>query len=188
MRNATGLQAPIGPRQWGRLWAQIWTAAMVRLRLALIVAIGLGLGLSAPVRAEGPVLLTLSGAPDGVARSFDMAALQALPKGEFTTQTIWTEGPQHFEGVYLHELLAAAGIDAGTAVLTARNDYAIRIPVEELRPGEALLAYRRNGAEMSLRDKGPLWLVYPFDDSDAFQNEVIYSRSIWQIDRIAIEP
>lgn len=139
------------------------------------------------MRPEGPVLLTVSGAGVTDLR-YDRALLEALPPGEFTTSTIWTEGPQHFEGVYVHDLLSKLGVTSGTLRLTASNDYAITIPVAELRAGEALLAYRRNGAEMTLRDKGPLWLVYPYDSSDDFRNEVIYSRSIWQLDRIGVEP
>jgi hypothetical protein len=32
-----------------------------------------------------------------------------------------------------------------------------------------------------VRDKGPLWLVYPYDSVSAYQTEVIYARSIWQV-------
>ncbi|MBD3788101.1 MAG: molybdopterin-dependent oxidoreductase [Sphingomonadales bacterium] len=136
---------------------------------------------------EGPVLLTVSGA-GATDLHYDQALLDALPAGAFTTSTIWTEGRQHFEGVYLHDLLTRLGVSSGTLRLTASNDYAITIPVAEIRAGEALLAFRRNGAAMTLRDKGPLWLVYPYDSSDNFRNEVIYSRSIWQLDRIGVEP
>jgi len=49
-----------------------------------------------------------------------------------------------------------------------------------------LLAYLRNGETMSVRDKGPVWLIFPFDDEPKFQNEEYYSRSIWQLDQIEI--
>ena len=39
---------------------------------------------------------------------------------------------------------------------------------------------------MSIRDKGPLWVVYPYDSSADYRTEVIYSRSIWQLDRIEV--
>lgn len=51
-----------------------------------------------------------------------------------------------------------------------------------------ILAYLLDGQPMSVRDKGPLWLVYPYDASPAFRSEVIYSRSIWQLDRISQTP
>jgi hypothetical protein len=40
---------------------------------------------------------------------------------------------------------------------------------------------------MSLREKGPLWIIYPFDSSPEYQTELIYSRSIWQLNRIEVQ-
>ena len=117
---------------------------------------------------------------------FDMEMLQALPQSSFTTTTIWTDGPQEFTGVKVDDLLRDLGISAGSVKVTAINDYAVEIPVAELLGSEALLAYLRNGEAMSIRDKGPLWLVYPYDADDKFRNEVIYSRSVWQVDRMIL--
>jgi hypothetical protein len=41
---------------------------------------------------------------------------------------------------------------------------------------------------MSVRDKGPLWLVYPYDSAAKYQSEVVFSRSIWQLNRLEIAP
>ena len=49
-----------------------------------------------------------------------------------------------------------------------------------------ILAYLNDGEEMPVRDKGPLWVVYPYDLNASYQSEVIYSRSIWQLDRIVV--
>lgn len=124
---------------------------------------------------------------DGVA-SYDIAALEALGPVEVTTTTVWTRGPQHFTGVALEALLADAGIDDGMIVASAINDYAVEIPVAEVaRDSDGygpIVAYHLNGQPMAVRDKGPLWLVYPYDAKSDFQSEVVYSRSIWQLDRI----
>jgi hypothetical protein len=40
---------------------------------------------------------------------------------------------------------------------------------------------------MSLREKGPLWIIYPFDSSPEYQTELTYSRSIWQLNRIEVQ-
>ncbi|WP_296762669.1 hypothetical protein [Sediminimonas sp.] len=39
---------------------------------------------------------------------------------------------------------------------------------------------------MTLRDKGPVWLLYPFDSAPRFRTELHYARSVWQLDRIEI--
>ncbi len=43
-----------------------------------------------------------------------------------------------------------------------------------------------NGETMPVRRKGPLWIVYPYDSDEAYRSEAIYSRSIWQLDRIEV--
>ncbi|WP_349295301.1 molybdopterin-dependent oxidoreductase (plasmid) [Thioclava sp. 'Guangxiensis'] len=139
-----------------------------------------------PALAQSPVL-TIIGAPGLTAPvELDRAALEALPSGSFTTTTTWTKGPQEFKGVYLADLLAEYGVSEGNLKLTAVNDYSVTVPVSELHPNEALLAYSRNGETMSVRDKGPLWVVYPYDSDEALRNEVVYARSIWQVVKIEI--
>lgn len=150
------------------------------IRFGAAIALGL---LPTAVLAE-QVLLTLTMGDE--TREYDLAALEALGNTEFTTSTIWTEGPQTFEGVPLNALLENAGIETGTLIATAINDYAVEIPVAEALEEGPVIAYARNGASMSVRDKGPLWLVYPYDSDEAFQTEVIYSRSIWQLDRMEV--
>lgn len=132
--------------------------------------------------AKGPPILTIRA--NGGVHALDADALRALPAVSFGTTTIWTEGPQTFTGVRMTEVLSRLGIDRGTMILTAANDYQIRIPVEDFTSDGALLAYDRNGAPMTLRDKGPVWLVYPYDDHARFRTEIVYANSIWQLDRI----
>ena len=52
----------------------------------------------------------------------------------------------------------------GTAVhATALNDYAVTIPIDELRRYPVLLALKMNGQYLKIMDKGPIWIVYPRD-------------------------
>ncbi|MXQ07486.1 molybdopterin-dependent oxidoreductase [Alphaproteobacteria bacterium GH1-50] len=143
--------------------------------------------LLAPVAATASdTLLTLHA--HGMDHHYDLSALQAFDHVEFTTSTIWTEGPQTFRGVPLAALIKDAGVTEGTIIATAINDYSAEIPFEEIGPDAPILAYHRNGATMPIRDKGPLWLVYPYDQESAFRSEIIYSRSVWQLDRLAVDP
>jgi hypothetical protein len=118
--------------------------------------------------------------------AFDRAMLKALPQTSFTTTTIWTEGAHRFTGVQLADLLDAVDAEGETLRAAALNDYEITMPVAEARDG-ALVAYAMDGEPMSVREKGPLWIVYPYDSDVAYQTETIYARSIWQLNRIRIE-
>lgn len=164
------------------------------LRAMMIVATVLGLT-SAPLLAEmaqpsGNVILTVTGKigetnADGAAR-FDLEMLQNLPATTIRTTTIWTTGQQTFVGVSLDAFLKAIDAKGSQLRATAINDYAVVIPVTDAAPGGPIIAYLLDGKEMSVRNKGPLWIVYPYDSSSDFRTEVIYSRSIWQLDRIDV--
>lgn len=132
-------------------------------------------------------LLTVT--TNGESKAYTRADLEALGPLEFTTTTIWTEGDQTFTGTPLSALLVDASISEGTIRATAINDYAVEIPVDEVIDSEwPIVAFLANGEAMSVREKGPLWIVYPYDADPAFRSEVVYSRSIWQLDRISLNP
>jgi hypothetical protein len=136
------------------------------------------------------VILTVSGAIErtndvGVAR-FDHAMLSQMQPVTFRTTTIWTDGPQEFTGVALVDLLDSLGAEGTGLHIIAANDYSIEIPMSDAVDGGPILAYARNGSQMTLREKGPLWIVYPYDLNPAYQSETIYARSVWQVDRIEV--
>lgn len=137
---------------------------------------------------KGDVLLTASGAitatnKDGTLQ-LDLDQMAALPQHSFTTSTTWTEGTPTFQGVLLKDYIADTGATGTTITLTALNDYKITMPMADVKDDGPLLAYLMDGKPMSLRDKGPVWMVYPYDANADYRTEVAYARSIWQLDRI----
>ena len=142
--------------------------------------------------AKGDVVLTVSGAIKntnaGETAEFDRAMLEAIGTVTFETETMWTEGVQTFTGVELSDLLSVLGVNGSQLRASAVNDYAVDIPTDDAVEGGPIVAFLRNGERMSLRDKGPLWIVYPYDSSPEYRTEVIFSRSIWQLDRIEVLP
>lgn len=114
--------------------------------------------------------------------------LDALPEIEIVTTTIWTEGVQTFTGPSLHALLSSVGVTGGHLSLTALNGYFVEMEYSDLMPEAPVLARERNGAALSIRDKGPIWLVYPYDADPMWQTEIIFSRSIWQLTDIEVSP
>ena len=146
---------------------------------------------AANVAFAGDIILTVSGkvatSTNNNLWEFDRAALEALPASTIRTTTIWTEGPQVFQGVSLAVLLDHVGAEDGTILAVALNDYAVKIPTTDAMEDGPIIAYQRNDAALSVRDRGPLWIIYPFDDNEIYRSEEYYSRSIWQLDHIVIE-
>jgi hypothetical protein len=139
--------------------------------------------------AKGDIILTVSwnGSDQaGGMAELDLEVLSTLGTKILVTETIWTDGPQEFEGVELTTLTDALGISTGTLKAIAHNDYAVEIPLSDVTTKGALIAFKRNGDTMHLREKGPIWIVFPYDHDAMYRSEVVHSRSIWQLARIEI--
>jgi hypothetical protein len=172
---------------------------MIRLQtLCAALVLALAAWLPGPARAAplpepaGRVILDITGAIGSMngagAARFDMAMIDALPQRETVTVTPWYDGPQTFSGPLLRDILAAVGATGTTLRVVAINDYAVEIPVSDAAAHPVILASRHGGRPMSVRDKGPLFIVYPFDEVPALFNEVYFARSAWQVRRIEVLP
>lgn len=133
----------------------------------------------------GEVILTVEGKitntnGDGVA-VFDLAMLDGLPQRTTTTETPWYDEAQSFSGPVIQSLLEAIGAEGTTVTVRALNDYSAEIPIADLEAHPVILASRLNGQVLSVRDKGPLFVVYPFDLEPSLYNEVYFGRSVWQV-------
>ena len=139
---------------------------------------------------QGKVILTISGTiattNAAAAAVFDLAMLEELGVKSFSTTTPWYNGAVSFEGVPMARLLDHVGA-AGTKVTAqALNDYSTEIPQDDFRSFGAILALKRDGAYMPVRDKGPLFIVYPYDSDPALKHQRYYSRSAWQVARLVV--
>ncbi len=139
---------------------------------------------------SGDVILTVTGDITNTnvddSAQFDLEMLMALDDTVIETSTIWTQGIQTFQGVSLDVLTETLGITEGTILATAINNYTIEIPTSDAKPDGPIIAYMHNGETMTVRNNGPLWIIYPYDSNNEYRSELIYSRSIWQLDRIKI--
>ena len=149
------------------------------------VAIMMGLALAPSAPASADTVLTVQGAERAVDLTRDDFA--ALPAQDVTTDTPWTEGTPVWSGPLLRDVYALAGIGEDDMVtVTALNDYAVTMPAADAFRIDNILAASRDGAALSVRDKGPFFIIYPFAADDGLRNEEIYSRSVWQVRRIEL--
>jgi len=157
------------------------------LGAVLLLDPGRSLALQAPA---GKVVLTLSGRitqPNREDRAeFDMSMLEQLPQHGFVTQTPWYSKPRKFTGPLLRDVLDAAGAQGNTLRAIALNDYKVTLPVEDTQRHDVLLARLLDDQPMAVRDKGPLFIVYPFDAKSELRNALYYSRSAWQLKAIEV--
>ncbi|CEJ67077.1 FIG00732374: hypothetical protein [Citrobacter pasteurii] len=144
--------------------------------------------LSKPV---GKVLLTVSGNientnEDGKA-VFDITSLENLGAISFQTSSPWYNGRTTFTGISLQKLMDYVGAKGSVVKVTALNDYTTVIPLSDFKKYNVILALKINGEYMRIRDKGPLFIVYPYDSIPELNNQIFYSRSAWQVSSMKIE-
>lgn len=118
---------------------------------------------------------------------FTMADLEAMPQATIETGTPWHQGVVEFVGVPLAKLMEEVGAVGETAYITALNDYAVEVPISDFSEFGVILATKADGAYMPISDKGPLFVVYPFDSEPELQSEAYLMRAVWQVKSITIE-
>lgn len=137
----------------------------------------------------GPVVLSVGGAVearDGAAE-FDLAKLKRLGVATLRTTTAWTDGTREFEGVPFAAVMRAVGARGGTAELEALNAYKVEVPIEEITGFDGLLAWSMDGRPLRVRDRGPLWLVFPREKYPDLASGSQNFKWIWQLRRITVK-
>jgi hypothetical protein len=125
---------------------------------------------------------------DGATIEYDLAALQALPQTEYTTENGFIDSASVFSGPLLRDVLELSDLhDEDTITLKAANDYKISYPVSDATDYDVIIATQMDGVVMSVREKGPLWLMYPFSDFPELSDGIFKSRIIWQLIEVSSE-
>ena len=139
---------------------------------------------------SGRIILTVTGkisvtnAKDEA--QFDIALLESLSDATLVTSTLWTDGPIRFEGVWAQDLLKAVGATGNKVVALALNDYQVEIPLDDFSSQKVLLALKMNGIYMRVRDKGPIWIIYPPSRDGDMQDMATRSEMVWQLEELEV--
>ena len=160
--------------------------------MALIVGIAVCGGAVAetlPTPSGEPILSvsgTIAQTNAGAEALFDRDMLEALGTVWFETTTPWDKERVRFEGVPLGRLLDRLGASGSRVIAVALNDYSAELPIADIRKHNVLLALKRNGEYMPVRNKGPIFIVYNFDSDPELKNQKFYSHSVWNIARLEV--
>ncbi|MBE9558670.1 MAG: molybdopterin-dependent oxidoreductase [Proteobacteria bacterium] len=167
------------------------TAALVWISIALISSLSVAAADENLQRPTGPVILTISGSitktNNGNKAEFDLEMLHALGTRAMSVTTSWTDGTQEFSGVLMRDLMAAVGATGNTVEATALNNYTYGINIEDFSLYPVILATKLNGKILKIRDKGPLWIIYPLDKFTEVQQGSIEWRMVWQLRQLTVQ-
>ena len=142
-------------------------------------------------KPSGKVILTVSGniaeANSDAGVEFDLKMIEALPQHHFETTTPWTEGVNRYDGVLLSVLLDHVKAAGHSLTASALNDYKVSINYEKLKGYPVMLAYKKDGRYMRIRDKGPLWILYPMSDFPELDRPKHHAGMVWQLRKLKID-
>lgn len=87
----------------------------------------------------------------------------------------------------MRKLMEYVGAKGSVLNVVALNDYTTVIPLSDFQKYNAIPALKVNGEYMRIRDKGPSFIVYPYDSLPELNNQIYYSRSARQVSKMKIE-
>jgi hypothetical protein len=159
----------------------------MRRRLLLRLTTALPFAGAAMPAAASDTILTVAGRVPAGPHDFSLETLEALGLEQIVTMTPWTQTEHSFSGVKLGRLLLALGLrDARTMRAEALNRYATALLPEDAWQNDALLATRIDGVPMRVRDRGPIWIVFPWSSRPQLSLPEVHERAIWQLRRIEV--
>jgi hypothetical protein len=142
-------------------------------------------------RPKGKVILTVTGRiglrNSEAGAEFDMDMLAAMPQHTFSTKTPWYPQARKFTGPLLRDVLVSVDAQGRSLKAVAINDYKVDLPVEDTTRFPVVLARLLDDKPMPVREKGPLFIIYPFDSDETLRTERYYSRSAWQLKTLVVE-
>ena len=154
-------------------------------RVLLIISFLGAVSLNGASLAQDGLPLTIV-SKEGEEHSLHLDDLDAMEQVEFSTTTLWTEGEAVFSGVAVYHLLEVLELDGAVLRMSALNDYAVEMPISDLEEDAPIIATRVDGAPMPIREKGPFWVMYPFDSKPEYKTEVNYARAVWQLKSLSL--
>ena len=161
-----------------------------------------------PARADGPALVTVTGAPvtsnrpgfdpfaDAFlafsdksfehAHAFDFEALSALPQIDMTAAAQGWPRTVAARGPLLADVLARAGVGEDRSVtLVALDGYAVTLDATERRQHDWVLAIKAEGLPLGLGGRGPAWLLR--ETGQAPVEAEAEAQWVWSVYLITVE-
>ena len=157
------------------------------LRLSSVVALAI---VGASVSAQAAEVYFVIEAADGTSPPYEVTdeVVQRLGVTSFETTLPGMDDQKHkVSGPLMRDLLRDANIDASTVKAVAIDLYETDVPTVDFESFDVIAAIELDGNKLSVRDKGPAWIVYPRSDKPELDTASYEARSIWQLKALTAE-
>ncbi|MGV1795316.1 hypothetical protein [Rhizobium sp. A37_96] len=146
-----------------------------------------------PQGCRRDVFLTISGkigrTTNSAGNAYEMSEREflALSTSTVTTSTPWTP-KSDFTGPLLSKLLGETEAEGKKLRLTAFDNFSVEVDAAYLEKYGTILATSKNGTRLTIRDFGPIFVMYPRDSfKDELDTPAAASYLVWQLCGIEVE-
>jgi hypothetical protein len=137
------------------------------------------------VQAEQAVYTVTGNINGGAPLTFGLDDIANIGETEIKTSIFVMGDAQHtVKGVLMRDLMRHVGGKGQNAKIAALDGYTMDVPVEDFLKYDVVLATEIDGKKLTVRDKGPAWLIYPASANPELKDTIYESRSVWQIKTI----
>lgn len=177
-----------------RLWltgvqAFVLVRRIFLFKLFLLGPFAFGAGiLQSPI---GDVLLEVSGSLSFTnthhGMQFDREMLLSFRQVKIITSSPWESGINTYVGPKVSDIFERVGASGSEVRVTALNGYKVTISEKDIRQYDFIIALSKNGEKLTVRERGPLFLIYSFDDHpDAFLEHYLNRKTVWQVSELIV--
>lgn len=141
--------------------------------------------LAAPTLSYAQDILTVTTADR--TESFTLEEILAMEQTTIVTKNDYVDEATTFQGPTLRSVLEEMDVarDA-TLKMVALNDFSSEVPATDAFKYDVILAVLLNGETMSVRNKGPIWIIYPMDGNPELHDDIYNNRLVWQLQSISV--
>ncbi len=130
----------------------------------------------------GQTALTIRSKALGKELGLTLKQLRDMSQETVVTGNEFVDGKRVFRGPLMRDVMRRFSSSLPKmVVLTAANDFQSAAPVKEFFKYNVILALSVDGVALSMRDKGPIWMIYPMSDFPELRDPSYNSRLIWQL-------
>lgn len=142
--------------------------------------------LAAPAMSYAQDILTVTTADR--TETFTLEEILAMAQTTVVTKNDYVDEVTTFQGPSLRSVLENMDVaQDATLTMVALNDFSSEVPAADAFAYNVILAVLLNGETMPIRDKGPIWVIYPMDDNPELQDEIYNNRLVWQLKSISVD-
>lgn len=118
---------------------------------------------------------------------FSLEDFRKYKKYNIETTTRWSNGEKiKYTGVRLIDILGKTE-NFHFVYAYGFNNYVSVIPIEKIVKYNPIIAFMANEKIISVKEKGPLWIIFPYDKHPELQTHIAEAWYVWHLNKILLK-